>query len=1324
MLKWILRIAYVVAALLLAAALAIYLGGPWAVERHLEREMAVGGGTLRIAGPEFRWNLDLTADSLLYRSPALDARAAGARVSVNLFRSLFRFSPSLDLDLAAVDLKVKAVDDSLEEKVEKPGEKGPPRFPEFDLPASVHARIGRVHAAGDTAELGWLEGVALRSRGKRSAGLTIARASLPALPGMLPSLAVDLDWRDSLEVKGAVDLRLSGEKEGDGAVLAFAARRDDLRRGRLELKMEIDSLPRYRSLLGTSPWVTGAGGWDGTFRAGFDVRAGLRADLALDGTFGGLTGNLPVTLGRQRMALRLDFRDTAGTWSFRSDGGRGENVDLEGGLAATAGDSLQNPAWLFRHLAVTLSGKVGGIPVKAAGRTVTAELEVARARWAPGRAGLDAKTGDGSRIKADLLEGRQGWNGAFSLEVAPGEAWMLAFVDTNVAFRRFTATGKVRDGRLTAMTEALYLKAYGVEADTLTAHHRYGPEAYVLEKARLSRKGTAWALVGKVDLSRRGRPMELTADGGPAGWMRAAVPRPGAYEFSSKDLSPHRIPYRGLDSLEPYALRVTADFRWDQKAKDGRVELSAVGQYRGEAVKAGAEAAWDRTRLEAKRVQVEMGGSRLLAAGAVHLAGRQFYELKGLGVADLEGVALEAEEFDLAKALRALLPEPPLLAGTLQGRFAYRPDLGFAGSWRAENLQPAATRDLMAVKQLLLRGDGDTLRILAVTVSQKEPLLNDSVMVSLTGVLADTQALGVEVKAGPSLRLGFRGSMDRFRDLQGLLSLGGSVQLPGKSGNLRGLKLRAAVSVPFRDALAGLRVEADTLLGEYEVPGVDTQAFSAPFVVSKGRLVVPDLTLRGRQGSLVRGSVDYALTGARVLEARLAGGSLVVQVGSDKVLLRDLKASVRADSLSVAVQASIGSGSFEHAKGPLRAVGDFSRVEIAYRSPLGKAPRAADAPRPSGNAAGISRESRLAPAVLRVSAVLDTSHVRYRLRSLATLKNVFRRPSAGGARRQARAGRPLEVSIDVATSGSGNLVETDVLRFAYVGDISLRGVMPYALMNGRITGTSGELGTKRQAYDLRHLELKWLNAPPEEGEIEAEAFKRLRKTCDRQMPDDSCQVITRLVGGLDNPQFAYDSDCKGSFGSGADPAALLHSVRRGCYSNAFAGGGSGMSYEEQALALLEPFASQYLTRFAGKLTSNWIETANVTGLGTLASDTAVGEAVAMEVWSREFWRLRMHLSAGYQPQDAQEAQPYSYRVGLVWKPPLFRLVDDARWQQRIRNNVTVEASVFRDPSKPGDLGQSEVQRKVGLNYTYDWWGRWWSRGAAQVSLVPDGEKPE
>lgn len=1331
--KWLIRIAIVLAALLGAAALAVYVGGPSAVERFLRREIAVGGGRLRISGPQFRWNLDLTADSLRYESPDLSAAVGRVRVSANLFRSLFRFSPSLNLDLDSLALVLHNLDDSL---VEKPERTGPPAFPDFDVPASLDLRIGHASASGDSVRLGSLTDVTLVNRGKRSARLEIGRARLPALDTLAPSLALDLDWSGKEEVSGGLVLKLSAAEEGDGARLDLKLKKADLRKGQVELRTRIASIARYASFLGGSPYAAGAGGWEGRVKANLDLSAGMRAAVDLNGRFGGLSAKTPFPLGPQRVDIRFDFRDTAGSWSFssRSDkagrggkaihgggtesGPKGEavDVDLKGRLAVTATDSLQNPAWLARHLAVALSGKAAGIPVKAAGRNLTANLVLEHARLSPGKVAVRAVTGDSSVLEADLEAGRKGWNGTFSAVVAPGEAWMLAFVDTNVAFRRFTAFGSIKDGRIRAVTEALYLSAYGVLADTLVAAHRYGREGYILESGRLIRAGTSWALAGKADLSKRSKPMALSMDGGDAGSAEASMPRAGLFELRTRGLAVHRLPYKGLDSLAAYAPKVSGTFRWDLFARDGMAEIEATGRYRGEPVAAGVKAAWDSARLELKSVDAELGGSRARGYASVRLHGRQFNDLKGLRFEDLEKVALEADSFDLAKAMRAAMPKPPILSGTLQGRFQYSPSAGFAGRYRVENVQPEGTEGLMAVRQIDLRGDGDTLRILAITVSKKEPLLNDTLSAFLSGALERSQIVGFEAKVGRSLVVGFRGRMESFKDIRGLATLGGSVQLPEKSGTLRGLRLRAQVSTVFKDALAGLKVEADTLVGEYLVPGIDTQSFSAPLMVADGRLVVPDLVIRSRNGSEVRGRVEYALAGARVLTARLAGGGLVMQLGAaDKVQLRDLRVDVKADSSFIDLTAFVGGGSFEHVKSPMRAAGDFSRVEVAYRSALGNAPP------------GSKSKSKLAPALLTVRAVVDSSNLRYRLRTMETLKNTLRNigRKKTSEKRQARVSRPLQVDINLETSGSGNHVETDILRFAYVGNLSVRGIMPYALTQGRITGTGGQLGTKRQAYDLRRLEVKWLNAPMEEGLVAIEAAKKLAKTCEVGNPD-SCNVTTRLDGSLADIKFTYDTDCGGAFGAGADVAALLYSVRRGCYSGNFVGNGTGATYEERALALLEPYASQYLTTAAEKLSRNWIESAEITGLGALASsgDKAAAadasgsteertearrESIALEVMSREFWRLRVRLRSSYSPENAEELDPWAYRVGLEWRPPLFRVIDDPKWNRRLKNNVVVEAAVFTEPARATDLNQDEVRQRLGLNYNYDFWGNWWAK---------------
>src|SRR5690606_37367082 len=123
--------------------------------------------------------------------------------------------------------------------------------------------------------------------------------------------------------------------------------------------------------------------------------------------------------------------------------------------------------------------------------------------------------------------------------------------------------------------------------------------------------------------------------------------------------------------------------------------------------------------------------------------------------------------------------------------------------------------------------------------------------------------------------------------------------------------------------------------------------------------------------------------------------------------------------------------------------------------------------------------------------------------------------------------------------------ETDLLNLNYVGNMRLRGIHPYTLWSGRINGTEGTLGLGSQAYNLRQVEVKWLNVPVEEGRMELEARKRLAAACpraDEPPVTDSCDVITRLEGPLDGLEFTYDSDCGGAYGAGADVTALIFSV--------------------------------------------------------------------------------------------------------------------------------------------------------------------------------------
>jgi hypothetical protein len=434
------------------------------------------------------------------------------------------------------------------------------------------------------------------------------------------------------------------------------------------------------------------------------------------------------------------------------------------------------------------------------------------------------------------------------------------------------------------------------------------------------------------------------------------------------------------------------------------------------------------------------------------------------------------------------------------------------------------------------------------------------------------------------------------------------------------------------------------------------------------------------------------------LNADVQGARFSAQFGGDKFQLRELAARFEMDSTQMVVHAAIGSGSAEHAKASLRVAGDFSRLTAYYRAPLG--PKAGQ---PGGSM-----------PLVRLSVVLDSSNVRYRLRnSLEGLLGIFRKQ--GQRKTATRRAKPVQVDLNIETAGRGNSFESDVMRFAYVGNVSMIGTYPYALMRGRVTSVSGGIGTKKQAYTIKNMEIKWLNAPLEEGELDLNAEKKLARTCDPGVTD-SCAIRMNLTGILSEVKFAYDSDCRGGYGSGGtDVSAMVFSVRRGCYSPVASTGGGGLTYQEQVLGLLDPFASGYLSEGLGKLSGNWIQSAQVSGISSLAQDRkgtpdSLHEAIGVEIMSKEFWRVRFRAKSAYNLQYADQFNPWSYRVGVEWHPPLFRVVHDPVWQNRIKNRITVDASVFTDPAHAAPNENSDaLRRRLGLNYDYDWWGHWWSK---------------
>lgn len=1330
--KWIKRILIALGGLALALFLVIYFGGRFAVQKYLARELTVGPGKLRLVAPTFRWSLDLDADSVLYASPDLSASAGRTLVSANLFKSLLHFSPSVTLDVDTLSLRLTPGPDTA---AAKPKKDSIP-FPSFKLPASVVVRAGRITvfdtAADSLGPMVRADGLVLETKGPQAVALAVREALVRQLGSLTQSLSVSADWSDT----GKVIARLSWRHAADSVAAQAKLAKANLLRAGLELRLHMASSAPYLKALKMKPGLPRAEGFDADFRA--SMQKTFRLEGGLSAKISGLPDSAPLKLGAQKMAVKIDFKDSAGTWSLTSRGDRGEDVDLRGSLFATATDSLEVPAWLAAHLGVTAKGHLRGINVDAGGKKMLADLDVADLKASGAAVRADISTGEGSRIRADLRKsesrtaaaraapapgkkrGKAGnpqatpsalpdWNGEFAADIVPGERWLVAFTDTNVVFTRALFRGTVKDGEVSAVTEITGLKAYGVLADSLRLAHRYGKAGYVLEPSHLYWRGTDWELTGRVGLNDPDKPMAIRMANSKYGSLEAAMPRPEVMEAHARALAPEYLPYKGLDTLKANQPRVTADFSWDKRKHSGAAKAKLEGKYKGETLQADASAQWDAERLVIQETRASMSGSEIRVSAKVRLHGRQFYELAKLGKDDFEDVSLSADHFDLAKTLSVAMPEPPLKSGTATGRFTFSAAAGFAGTYRFQNIHMNSEEEKLSLKELALIGKGDTLLIKAVTVSEQEPLFNDSASLAVTGVLAPEQGMFLRVRLGEKVYLDFQGRLNGFNELKGRLGIRGDAVLPGSSGELRDVKVRADVVFPFKQGMKGLRLEADTLGGNYLVAGLDTQTFSAPVKMLAGKIAIPRFSMRSKGGAQLDGRFEFDPPTKR-MSGSLSGNSFAAQVGKgDKIKLRDLKLEFSGDSTVLNLQASIGSGSAEHIKSPMRAAGDFSQVSVTYRAPMGK------------NKSGVPGGGRI--PFVRVDAVLDSSEIRYRLRSMETLQNLFKR--SPGKQMTAKRSQAIQVQINVETAGTGNSIETDILRMKYVGNFSMSGTYPYALVQGRISSSEGELGPKKQAYAIRRMDVKWLNTPMEEGKVELEARKRLAKNCETGTLD-SCDIITRLTGELANLQFTYDSDCAGASGAGVQVSALLYSVRRGCYSSAFSAGGSGLTYQEQALGLLEPVASEYLSDVVGKLSGHWISSAQVSGLGAFATDknkkknaaqadsgssaAATTEAVALEILSKEFWRTRLRVRSAYAPEKNEAVNPVNYRVGLEWRPPLPGFIKDPKWQRRLKNNVNVEAAIFTNPDRiQTEQDQNSLLRRLGLNYNYDFWGYWWAK---------------
>ncbi len=1268
---------------------AAYILGNWWLGNYAADRVRFGDMSVQVFDPYLAWNLTVTADSLIFSSPSISAQSSKIVADPKVVPSILALKPIVDLNLDSVWVTLPADSaDTADARVKSDtAEAAIPdsiSFPEFELP--VRAALSAQYAAlyRDTAFVVAVHDLGVAT-GAKEAALYIDKVTYSKTDSLFPSVKLFVDWSGA-----QIDASLTVAAGADSVRLAAHHSKNNLLRASDTLWVWVQSSAAYKSYYPQAlPLIRNL---DAKFTANINGKYQFGANL--DAKAGGIKTELPLLLADQELKFSFLLDDTTGYWSLQSRGEQ-EEISLRADLEVLRIDSLPDLANLVEKVAMTLSGHIRGIPLQLGGEWVQAGITIPRLRATNQRVQGKIITTDGTEIEAEAYKKPQVWAGSFDLDVSPYERLLRVFVDTNIQFDEAYVSGNFSGSNISASSAFHDVSAYGGLADSLHAYHEFSMEkGYTLQPSSLFRDTTVWTLSGHMDVAGDSRSMWWQASNQEYGTLSYFMPTADSMYALAEQVHLSEVPYALIPELPVDRPVVSAEFAWHMQHQTGHARISeARARYNGTELGVEGMMSWTDSLFRLQTVRVQIDESELEAQTQLRLGGREFFELASLGPEHVQTFALRADEFDIAKTLDVFTEQPPLESGFVDGQFTYTDTGGFDGQYRFYDIEMLQNGGVPRLRALRINGNGDTLLINAVTTSEAEPLFNDSLVVAVSGVLSDTQHVNVFLSAASGrLRAMIDGDIESFQTFKGSSRVMGTAPLPGDIGALRDIIFRGNFEVPFTNTLEEMEFFTDTLFTTYAVAGIDTQIIRAKPRISRGLLRVPELYVRNQKGQELTGSAAYGLVEEQTTRVKLQGEAFALKWGeSDFVNLGDIEVSMYADSVSMVVNADIGRAELGYLAPPLNVDGMIQDIDLQYRQKGGRAEK---------------QEVAAAKATpeLDFQGTLRGMTIGYRIRSIQALQNIFAGNGEERQRPSPSRDRSIDLDISLQTEGTKNSIDSDVLRMTFTTDINIQGTYPYALANGRFSALEGDIGAYGQSYDIRNLPVKWLTVPLEEGDITMEAGKTLAQTCEPE-ETDSCDVYIRLGGELEDLQFTYDTDCGGEFGAGANVSAIIFSVRRGCYSPDFAGGGVEQGYGSQALSLLEPTISQTISRLAEKYTGNWIAGTNITGLGALAADSAT-QAIALEIITKQFFGLRLRAKAGYRPDVGEATTPWESRLGLEWQPPLEEIITNNKWENLLENNIRIEASISTDPENAESTLEDEIQKRLGIIYRYKFWNLW------------------
>jgi hypothetical protein len=87
----------------------------------------------------------------------------------------------------------------------------------------------------------------------------------------------------------------------------------------------------------------------------------------------------------------------------------------------------------------------------------------------------------------------------------------------------------------------------------------------------------------------------------------------------------------------------------------------------------------------------------------------------------------------------------------------------------------------------------------------------------------------------------------------------------------------------------------------------------------------------------------------------------------------------------------------------------------------------------------------------------------------------------------------------------------------------------------------------------------------------------------------------------------------------------------------------------------------------------------------------------------------LKIRSGYHTTSQDLSNPWEHMLALEWRPPMRLVIRDSLWLQRFDDHLRAVASIRTLPVRAGSIEEDEVEKKVGLNYSYPFWGEWWAK---------------